>query len=90
MRALNPFPGALTSLAAERIKIWAAEPASGDFGVAGTVVRADRDDLVIACGEGALAVLELQRAGGRRLAAADFLSGNPIEIGSRAGPAAVN
>ncbi len=90
VRALNPFPGALTSLAAERIKIWAAEPASGDFGVAGTVVRADRDDLVIACGEGALAVLELQRAGGRRLAAADFLSGNPIEIGSRAGPAAVN
>jgi len=86
VRALDPFPGALTSLAGKPIKIWSAEPVSGDFGVAGTVVRADRDGLVIACGEGTLAVLELQRAGGRRLAAADFLSGNPIETGSRAGP----
>ena len=90
VRALNPFPGALTSLAGKPIKIWAAEPASGDFGLPGTVLRADRHDLVIACGEGALAVLELQRAGGRRLSAADFLSGNPMETGSRAGAAAVN
>jgi methionyl-tRNA formyltransferase len=90
VRALNPFPGALTSLAGKPIKIWAAEPASGDFGLPGTVVRADRHGLVIACGEGALAVLELQRAGGRRLSAADFLSGNPMETGSRAGAAAIN
>ena len=90
VRALNPFPGALTSLAGKPIKIWAAEPASGDFGLPGTVVRADRHDLVIACGEGALAVLELQRGGGRRLRAADFLSGNPMETGSRAGAAAIN
>jgi methionyl-tRNA formyltransferase len=88
VRALNPFPGALTSLAGKPIKIWAAEPASGDFGVPGTVVRADRHGLVIACGEGALAVLELQRAGGRRLSAADFLSGQPMATGSRAGAAA--
>jgi methionyl-tRNA formyltransferase len=90
VRALNPFPGALTSLGGKPIKIWAAEPASGDFGVPGTILRADRDGLVIACGEGALAALELQRAGGRRLGAADFLSGNPIETGSRVGPAAVD
>jgi methionyl-tRNA formyltransferase len=89
VRALNPFPGALSSLAGKPIKIWAAEPASGDFGLPGTVVRADRHGLLIACGEGALAVLELQRAGGRRLSAADFLSGNPMETGSRAGAAAV-
>jgi methionyl-tRNA formyltransferase len=90
VRALNPFPGALTSLAGKPIKIWAAEPASGEFGIPGTVVRADRDGLLIACGEGALAVLELQRAGGRRLSAADFLSGNPMETGSRAGATAIN
>jgi methionyl-tRNA formyltransferase len=90
VRALNPSPGALTSLAGKPLKIWAAEPAAGDFGVPGTVVRADRDGLVIACGDGALAVLELQRAGGRRLGAADFLSGNPIETGTRIGAAAVN
>jgi methionyl-tRNA formyltransferase len=90
VRALNPFPGALTSLAGKPIKIWAAEPASGDFGIPGTVVRADRHGLLIACGEGALAVLELQRAGGRRLSAADFLSGNRMETGCRAGADAVD
>ena len=90
VRALNPFPGALTSLAGKPIKVWASEPASGDFGVPGTVVRADRGRLVIACGEGALAVLELQRAGGRRLSAVDFLSGNPIETGTLVGAPAFN
>jgi methionyl-tRNA formyltransferase len=90
VRALNPFPGALTSLAGKPIKIWAGEPAPGDVSTPGTVVRADSGGLVIACGEGALAVRELQRAGGRRLSAADFLSGNPIETGSRMGAAAGN
>jgi methionyl-tRNA formyltransferase len=83
VRALNPFPGAVTSLAGKPIKIWASEPAPGHLGTPGTVVRADSGGLVVACGEGALAVRELQRAGGRRLSAADFLSGNPIETGSR-------
>jgi methionyl-tRNA formyltransferase len=83
VRALNPFPGAVTSLAGKPIKIWASEPAPGHLGTPGTVVRADSGGLIVACGEGALAVRELQRAGGRRLSAADFLSGNPIETGSR-------
>jgi methionyl-tRNA formyltransferase len=90
VRALNPTPGAVTSLAGKAIKIWAAEPVAGPVGAPGTVVRADRGGLVVACGEGALAVSELQRAGGSRLSAADFLSGNPIETGSRAGATAVN
>jgi methionyl-tRNA formyltransferase len=90
VRALNPVPGAVTSLAGKPIKIWASEPAPGHLGTPGTVVRADSGGLVVACGEGALAVRELQRAGGRRLSAADFLSGNPIETGSRMGAAAGN
>jgi methionyl-tRNA formyltransferase len=85
VRALNPVPGAFTVLDGKPIKIWSSEPASGPFGAPGTVVRADSGDLIIACGEGALAVRELQRAGGRRLNAADFLSGNPIEAGNRVG-----
>jgi methionyl-tRNA formyltransferase len=85
VRALNPVPGAFTVLGAKPIKIWSSEPAAGHSGSPGTVVRADGAALVIACGEGALAVRELQRAGGRRLNAADFLSGNPIETGTRAG-----
>jgi methionyl-tRNA formyltransferase len=85
VRALNPVPGAFTVLDGKPIKIWASEPAAGHFGAPGIVVRADKGDLVIACGEGALAVRELQRAGGRRLSTADFLSGNRVDPGSLVG-----
>jgi methionyl-tRNA formyltransferase len=85
VRALDPVPGAFTVLGGKPIKIWSSEPEAGHFGSPGAVVRADGGNLVIACGEGALAVRELQRAGGRRLNAADFLSGNPIETGTRVG-----
>jgi methionyl-tRNA formyltransferase len=85
VRALNPVPGAFTTLDGKPVKIWAAEPAPGRFGGPGTVVRADSGGLVIACGQGALAVRELQRAGARRLSAADFLTGNPIGTGIRVG-----
>lgn len=90
VRALNPVPGAFTALGGKPIKIWSAEPAAGNSGSPGAVVRADGGSLVIACGEGALAVRELQRAGGRRLNAADFLSGNPIEAGTRVGTTSLN
>ena len=90
VRALNPVPGAFTVLGGKPIKIWSSEAAAGHFGSPGTVVRADGGNLVIACGVGALAVRELQRAGGRRLNAADFLSGNPIETGTRVGTTALD
>ena len=85
VRALDPVPGAVTTLGAKAIKIWLSEPAPGRLGDPGTVVRADSEALIVACGEGALVVRELQRAGGRRLSAGDFLKGNPIETGTRAG-----
>jgi methionyl-tRNA formyltransferase len=78
VRAFNPFPVAQTTLAGEPIKIWDAEPAAGRFGAAGQVVRADARGVVIACGDGALVVRELQRAGSRRLTAAAFLAGHPL------------
>jgi methionyl-tRNA formyltransferase len=90
VRALDPVPGAFTVLGGKPIKIWSSEPQGGQFGSPGAVVRADGGNLVIACGEGALAVRELQRAGGRRLNAADFLSGNPIETGTRVGTTSLN
>ena len=88
VRALNPVPGAFTVLDGKPIKIWASEPAPGRFGAPGTVVRVD-GALIISCGEGALAVRELQRAGGRRLSAADFLAGYPIATGVRVGETSV-
>lgn len=85
VRALNPVPGAITTLDRQPIKIWASEPAPGRSGAPGTITRADSGGLVVACGDGALVIRELQRAGGKRLGAPEFLAGNPIEPGRRLG-----
>lgn len=83
IRAFNPAPGARTALDGELVKIWNAEPASGRFGAPGSVVRADGKGILVACGEGALLVHELQRAGGKRLSAAAFLAGRPLATDAR-------
>jgi len=81
IRALRPSPGASTTLQGERIKIWRARTAAGT-GAPGTVLAAG-DALVVACGEGALAITELQRAGGKALSAAEFLRGRALSPGAR-------
>ena len=86
LRALRPSPGARSQLRGEPIKFWRAHCVA-QSGLPGTVLRSDRDGLLIACGEGALLVSELQRAGGTRLAAAEFLRGCPIAVGERVGTA---
>ncbi len=86
VRAYNPFPGALTALGSERIKIWRAEIANHVACAPGTVCTNAADaphEIIIACGRGALKVLELQRAGGKRLATAPFLAGFPLARGAR-------
>ena len=85
VRAYNPYPGALTTLHAERIKIWRARVAPQGSGAPGTVCDSGPDELLIACGQGALAALELQRAGGKRLPAAAFRAGFPGVRGARLG-----
>ena len=85
VRAYNPFPGAATVLGNERIKIWRARIAHQGIGAPGIVCESAPGTLVVACGHGALAVLELQRAGGKRLATASFLAGFPITRGVRFG-----
>ncbi len=82
IRAFNPFPGALSVLGGERIKIWRAQLASGS-GEPGAVCDAPPGQLQVACGSGAVSILELQRAGGKRLATAAFLGGYPITTGAR-------
>jgi methionyl-tRNA formyltransferase len=66
------------------LKIWEAEPVAGS-GLPGEILGADRHGIVVACGEGALRVLVLQREGGRRVAAGEFLAGCPIAPGQRLG-----
>jgi methionyl-tRNA formyltransferase len=60
------------------IKIWQAEPAQGS-GEPGQVLAADAQGIVVACGSGALRLLQLQKPGGKRLAAAEFLKGFALE-----------
>lgn len=83
LRAFNPFPGGSTQLGDETIKLWTATPAaySGDA-PPGQVLAADADGVLVACGQGALRLTQLQRAGGKKLAAGDFLRGFDIPVGA--------
>ena len=85
VRALRPAPGARTLLRNQPLKIWRARCIAAS-GKPGTVQNVDRV-LTVACGEGALEVSELQRAGGTRIAAAEFLRGMAIAPGEQLGPA---
>ncbi|MCB1950795.1 MAG: methionyl-tRNA formyltransferase [Zoogloeaceae bacterium] len=82
VRAFDPFPGAVAELEGRLIKLWQA-CATDDAGVPGTVLRADADGVLIACGEGALCVTVLQQPGGRRVSAAEFLQATPLRVGAQ-------
>jgi methionyl-tRNA formyltransferase len=84
IRAFDPFPGASSTLAGEVVKFWRARvvPRTGTPGV---VVEAGDEGVTVACGEGALQITELQRAGGKRLNARQFLQGRPLEAGAAFG-----
>jgi methionyl-tRNA formyltransferase len=74
IRAFNPFPGANGVVDGVAVKIWHAEAVDGN-GTPGQVLQADASGIVVACGAGALRLTELQKPGGKRLAAAEFLKG---------------
>ncbi len=84
VRAFDPVPGAETRLDSRPLKIWEAQPVPGQ-GAPGEVIAADAGGIVVACGEGALRIVSLQRAGAKRLAAASFLLGCPLEKGQSLG-----
>jgi methionyl-tRNA formyltransferase len=83
IRAFNPFPGASASFNGVAVKLWRANAVQTAPGVApGQVIAAGaQTDVILACGEGALRVTELQKPGGKRLPAAEFLKGFPMEGG---------
>ncbi|MFC5513613.1 methionyl-tRNA formyltransferase [Massilia jejuensis] len=78
VRAFNPFPGAQGSVNGTVVKIWNALPADG-AGTPGQVLTADAQGIVVACGEGALRLVQLQKPGGKRLPAGEFLKGFALE-----------
>ena len=85
VRAFDPFPGAAARIGGETVKVWRAGALPGRGSVeAGTVVAVDERGIGVACGDGSrLEITELQRAGGKRLPAADFLRGFPLQPGQR-------
>ncbi|MAL63063.1 MAG: methionyl-tRNA formyltransferase [Alphaproteobacteria bacterium] len=78
VRALNPWPGVWCELNSERLQILSVKPVNGS-GVPGTVIA---EPLIVACGEGALQIDQVQRAGRSKMPTADFVRGYPVPIGT--------
>ena len=79
IRGLAPVPGAFTEVKGERLKILSAEPVAGKA-APGEVIG---DDPIVACGEGALRLLKVQRAGGKVMAAEELLKGFALPKSTR-------
>jgi methionyl-tRNA formyltransferase len=89
IRAFNPVPGAFTLLNGEPLKLWQAKAEAGT-GTPGTVLASGAEGVVVAAGQGAVRITELQQAGGKRLNARDFAAGRPNLAGTVLGAEVAN
>lgn len=85
IRAFNPAPGAVARLRGEAVKLWYAReiPAALQQAKPGAVIAVSVDGIGVACGSGAVLLTELQRPGGKRLTAAQFLQGQALQVGEQ-------
>ena len=85
IRAFDPFPGCETRLQCEPIKIWCAQVVNGDVQSAapGTVTHNDRQTLTVQCGRQQLRWKSVQKPGGRRIAASEFLRATAVTPGTQ-------
>jgi methionyl-tRNA formyltransferase len=86
IRAFDPFPGGAATLEdGAALKIWAAEPVAGLRSDAqpGAIVDVTPEGIAVACGEGVLRLTQLQKPGGKRLPAREFLAGTSLVVGQR-------
>ena len=86
IRAFDPFPGGAATLDGAQLKLWAGEPVERSAGSAaepGEILEVSPAGVVVACGEGALRLTQLQKPGGKRLPAREFLAGMPLAAGQR-------
>ncbi len=84
IRAFNPFPGASTTFKGEVIKLWCSEIDSwsrNETKEFGAVLAINEAGISVQCGAGVLRLTELQRAGGKRMSAAEFLHGFALSVG---------
>jgi methionyl-tRNA formyltransferase len=84
IRGVDPWPGAFTSAGADILKVWRPRLVEGQ-GAPGTVLGMDGAGLVVACGEGALALGELQLPGKKRMSAQQLVAGRPLPPGTQLG-----
>lgn len=83
VRGLNPWPSAYTHLDGKTLKVWKAAVLTEDFeGEAGQVCKVEKDAILVKTGKGALAILELQLEGKKRMSAEAFLRGYEIKEGT--------
>ena len=86
VRAFAPWPGAFTHLPAEPrphlLKIWQSEVAHGS-GQPGEVLESSKTGILVACGDAALRIVSLQREGGLRMSAQEFLKGHALAPGTK-------
>jgi methionyl-tRNA formyltransferase len=85
VRGVDPWPGAFTALGETRLKLFRPAPVAvtGQSGEAGQILGVDERGLIVACGQGAVAIAEVQAAGGRRMAARAFAAGHRLAAGAR-------
>ena len=80
VRAFDPFPGATATLTSDTLKVWRARLAHGQ-GSPGQVLHVGAEGIEVACGQGSLCLIELQRPGGKRQPVAQFLQARPVQVG---------
>lgn len=81
VRAFNPRPGAHSRVHGIPMKIWQAGVAADAAGSPGEIIATRRDGIVVGCGEGSLVLEIVQKSGGKKLTAAQFLSGHSLQPG---------
>lgn len=81
VRGLHPWPVATAELAGTKFKLHATRVVDGKAGAKpGTILALTKQGLQVACGEGAIEILQLQAEGGKRMAAPDYFRGHPLEL----------
>ena len=84
VRGMDPWPSAYTLLSGKTLKLWKVRAVEGS-GKAGSVIGIGQESFTIACGDGAIEVLEVQLEGKKRMSAGDFLKGSTLNIGQELG-----
>ncbi|MDS1029859.1 methionyl-tRNA formyltransferase [Bacillota bacterium LX-D] len=81
IRGMNPWPGAYTTLENKILKIWAGECVPDEKKVQpGTIIAANKNGILVKCGEGGLKITEIQPQGKKKMSAAAFICGNKIDL----------